>query len=253
MPALLRRSKDRKVCNSTTAGGAVRIGNSFGLPSGLPSNGGSCPSMTEACGSCYAGRLEKVYVGVRTALDTNLALLLACEDDRTKMTSLLVKMVREFRDECIKWDAERIFRIHWDGDFFSDNYTRAWVTTIRGMPSVKFWVYTRNESAYRILMDANLPNLTTWFSVDATTRHVDGVSQHTIADKLAGEYGDRFRPAYMADTFADAQAGNKALTSKPGAKCPEITGQIGMVGACQTCRLCIDKPARAIAFSVSKR
>lgn len=120
-------------------------------------------------------------------------------------------------------------------------------------PDVTFWVYTRSDEAYRILMDADLPNLTVWFSVDATDRVLTGVNQHVVAEKLADEYGDRFRPAYMAGTFADAQAGNKELTGKPGAKCPELTGQIPLNGACQACRLCIDKPARAIAFSTSKK
>lgn len=246
--SVIQRSKDRKVATSFTPSGAVRIANSIGLRAG-PDH--SCGSATLACGSCYAVKLEKAYTNVRNVMDTNLAVLQGMPV--RSMVKALHDAISDYEAACEKHAAEKLFRIHWDGDFFSPDYARSWVGAIMLHPDVTFWVYTRSDEAYRILMDADLPNLTVWFSVDATDRVLTGVNQHVVAEKLADEYGDRFRPAYMAGTFADAQAGNKELTGKPGAKCPELTGQIPLNGACQACRLCIDKPARAIAFSTSKK
>lgn len=242
-------SKDRKVATSFTAAGAVRIANTFGLRSGPDY---SCGSATEACKDCYAFSLERAYTNVRTVMDTNLAVL------RDMPVNVMVRtlhgMLIDFETKCEKWGAEKLFRIHWDGDFFSKDYATAWVGAVTMHPDVHFWVYTRDADAYRILMDADLPNLRTHYSVDATDQVISGVNQHVMAQKLREEYGDRFVPAYMAATFADAQAGNRDLTGKPGAKCPELTGQIPLNGACQACRLCIDKPGvKGIAFSTTKK
>lgn len=246
---ILRRSKDRKTATSFTAGGAVRIANTFGLPEGPPSVGGSCNSATEACSACYVSALP--YPSVRTVLDTNLAILQGM--DVFDMTSAIDAMICDFVAECEKWGADPWFRIHWSGDFFSGEYTMAWIAVIHAHPEVRFWCYTRDARAYAYLMDEEFDNLTLWFSTDSTNVLESGTSQHERARVLASLYGDRFRPAYMADTFASAQEGNADLVGKPGAKCPEITGQIPLVGACARCRLCLDKPVKGIAFSVSGR
>ena len=247
MPTL-QLSKDRKVATSFTPSGAVRIANSIGLKSGPE---GSCMSATVTCDGCYAHNLERAYTNVRNVMETNLAVLRTMT--YLQIVGALVEALETFEHRCDKFDAEKLFRIHWDGDFYSTDYARAWTSAVALTPDTTFWVYTRDADAYRILMDAHLPNLRVWFSVDRTDQVLTGVNQMVVAQKLAEEYGERFGPASLAPTFAEAQAMNKELIGKPGAKCPELTGQIPLNGACQACRLCIDKPARAIAFSLTKR
>ena len=88
----LKRSKDRKVANSVTKSGNPNIANSFGLPSGREY---SCQDQTEFCESiCYAGKLEKVYKGVKTNLLHNWDLVK--DANRKDMFTLLNDMVSEF-------------------------------------------------------------------------------------------------------------------------------------------------------------
>jgi hypothetical protein len=66
----LIRSKDRKVTNAVSPNGKTpTIANTFGLPAGKDY---SCPNQTPTCAKvCYAGKLEKIYKGVRNVLLTN--------------------------------------------------------------------------------------------------------------------------------------------------------------------------------------
>ena len=160
-PMSLIRSKDRKVTNAVSPNGKTpTIANTFGLPAGKEF---SCPSQTPTCAKvCYAGKLEKVYKGVRNVLISNWEQL----QNKTipEMVTLLDEMIKDFKKDCDKRDAEKLFRIHWDGDFFSDEYTTAWKIVIEDNADVKFWVYTRVPSAVEILSDVD--NLSLYFSTD---------------------------------------------------------------------------------------
>ena len=130
----LKRSKDIKVANSLTAGGAVRIANSIGLPSGKAY---SCPGATSICEKiCYAGRLERMRPSVRDVMMHNWELLK--DADLNTIEGLLVDMLIDFENECTKWEAPKAFRIHWDGDFFNDVYTQAWLILLKGSPILDF-------------------------------------------------------------------------------------------------------------------
>ena len=121
----------------------------------------SCPSATSVCESvCYAGKLEKLFKGVRANLLHNWELLK--DADLDTMVSLLTVMIDEFIVDSEKKNAPKLFRIHWDGDFFSDVYTYAWKTVIESRPSVQFWVYTRVEESAIILKDVK--NLSLYYS-----------------------------------------------------------------------------------------
>ncbi len=70
----LKRSNDRKVANAVSKNGKTpTIANTFGLPAGKDF---SCPGATSICETvCYAGKLEKVYKGVKAVLLHNWELL----------------------------------------------------------------------------------------------------------------------------------------------------------------------------------
>lgn len=250
----LRRSTDRKVTNAirvaVKSGNVSAIGaNSFGLPSGKAF---SCPGQTAFCERiCYAGKLEKVYSGVRDILMHNWDLLSGAS--REQMTALLFDMVQEFRNETddliAKGKAATYdFRIHWDGDFFSRDYAQAWADVIGVFPDIRFWVYTRSFTSDLNVIDilAGIPNLTLYLSAD-----VDNIA---LANEVVSQYPG-VKIATVADTFADARETivDSARKSYP---CPENGKRIPLISAkgsaCIACGIC---PAGRgdVLFSVKKK
>lgn len=236
----LIRSKDRKVTNAVSPNGKTpTIANTFGLPAGKSY---SCPNATSICSKvCYAGKLEKVYKGVRNVLMNNWDLLKDADHDT--MEALLTDMINDFKADCEKRNAEKLFRIHWDGDFFSDEYAFAWKHVILNNPDIQFWVYTRVPSAANMLK--GIDNLSLYFSTD---------NENMDSAKELKEKGIRL--AYLADNFAMGQATMKELIGKPGAKCPENKKAIPLISqngsACVSCSLCVFNKAD-IVFSASKK
>ena len=206
----LKRSNDRKVANAVSKNGKTpTIANTFGLPAGKDF---SCPGATNICESvCYAGKLERVYKGVRAVLLHNWDLLK--DANKTTMVELLNEMILDFKADCEKRNAEKLFRIHWDGDFFSDEYAYAWKDVINNNLDVQFWVYTRVPTAAIILN--GIDNLSLYFSTD------DENTNHAKNLKVLG-----VRLAYLGKTFAVTESKMKELTGKVGAKCPENNKQI---------------------------
>lgn len=236
---MLRRSTDRKVTNAfrmSKTDKPVAIGaNSFGLPSG---EAFSCPGQTSICAQiCYAGKLEKIYSGVRAILMHNWNLL----KDATypEMVSLLQAMVDEFVSETKAQRAKGIaatydFRIHWDGDFFSMDYASAWGNVAMSNPNVQFWVYTRSftEDLNVLPAIAGIGNLTVYLSADA--ENVDRA--HEMAKRFPSVH-----IAYLGNTFADAKAIGD--DSRKGYDCPENAKRLPLIGpkgsACTACGICI--------------
>jgi len=237
----LLRSKDRKVTNAVSPNGkTATIANTFGLPAGKAF---SCPGATSVCESvCYAGKLEKLFKGVKANLLHNWDLLKDADQDT--MVSLLSAMIDEFIADCNKKDAPKLFRIHWDGDFFNDTYTNAWKTVILNNTDIQFWVYTRVKSAALILKD--IDNLSLYFSTDSENVKV-GVDL---------KINQGVRLAYLSKNFAIGQADMKEMIGKPGAKCPENLKAIPLIStsgsACVSCGLCVYSKAD-IVFSATKK
>ena len=163
--------------------------------------------------------------------------------NKTEMVSLLNEMILDFKADCEKRNAEKLFRIHWDGDFFSDTYAYAWKDVINSHDDVQFWVYTRVPTAAIILN--NIPNLSLYFSTDNDNKD-HAKNMNVLGIKLA----------YLAETFAMGQADMKAMIGKVGAKCPENRKQIPLIStngsACVSCGLCIHNKSD-IVFSSKKK
>ena len=237
----LIRSKDRKVANQVNAGGKQpTMANSFGLPSGKAY---SCPGATSVCEKiCYAGNLERIFKGVRNILVSNYEQLLAT--DTLGMVNLLNEMITEFVAECEKRNAEKLFRIHWDGDFFSEEYARAWNFVIRMNPDVQFWAYTRSDFAVPILI--GIDNLSLYFSADEANKE--------LAIALKKQYGVKL--AYLAKDFATGKSDFAELQDKSAIPCPENNKKIGLIStkgsACVLCSQCVFN-RNDILFSASKK
>ena len=236
----LKRSNDRKVANAVSPNGKTpTIANTFGLPSGKAY---SCPGETSVCSKvCYAGKLERVYKGVRDTLLHNWELL--SNADEPTMVNLIEDMIADFRKDCEKRNAKMLFRIHWDGDFFNDTYTRAWQYVITQNTDIQFWVYTRVPSAASMLK--GIENLSLYFSTDTDNK------DEAVLLSQSG-----IRLAYLADTFAIGQADMKEMIGRVGAKCPENKKAIPLIdkegSACVKCSLCVYNKAD-IVFSAKKR
>ena len=240
-PMKLKRSFDRKVANAVSPNGkTATIANTFGLPAGKAY---SCPGATSICESiCYAGKLEKLFKGVKTNLLHNWELLNSADFDT--MVSLLNVMIDEFIIDCDKKNAPKLFRIHWDGDFFNGTYTLAWKSVIESHPAVQFWVYTRVKESAIALKDVT--NLSLYYSADDDNA--------PIADELKTVH--QIRLAYLGKTFSATESKMKELTGKVGAKCPENNKSIPLIStngsACVSCGLCVFGKAD-IRFSASKK
>jgi hypothetical protein len=237
----LKRSNDRKVTNLVTKNGKQSaLANTFGLPAG---KNFSCPGATSVCESvCYAGKLENLFPTVKKNLLHNWDLIRNA--DMETMLVLLDEMIVDFVNDCNKKDAPKLFRIHWDGDFFNDTYTNAWKTVITNHPDIQFWVYTRVRSAALILN--GIDNLSLYYSTDSENKDI-GIDLKT---------NNGIRLAYLAKNFAIGQADMKELTNKPGAKCPENLKAIPLIStngsACVSCGLCVYSKAD-IVFSATKK
>ena len=220
---MLIRSKDRKVANAVTPNGKqAAIANAFGIPSGKAF---SCKGATDYCEIiCYAGKLEKVFPGVRKALMHNWQIL--TNASMQEMVTLLDAMILDFVKDCEKRGAEKLFRIHWDGDFFSNDYAEAWAIVIHAHPEVRFWVYTRVVDAALILM--GLDNLSLYFSADR-----DNIDQAEFLSQMG------IRIAYVNDYFEQGKTAFPKAT-----RCPENNKAIPLIttkgSACAVCGLCVN-------------
>lgn len=247
MTQTLKRSKDRKVANLATKGGAVAIANAFGLPAGLA---GSCPGMTSECEKvCYARRTEKQYKAVDANVRHNFDLL--SNTDAAGMLALLDSMIGDFVAECEKRNADKKFRIHWDGDFFSREYAQAWAHICVMYPDVQFWVYTRSFVPALNVLDiiVGIDNLAVYLSVDSVNM--------PDAAKALITYGAQVRIATLTDYTDEGKDVINALrNNKPGAACPENIKRIPLItaagGACITCGLCVDGKAD-VRFAKKKK
>lgn len=223
----LKRSNDRKVTNLVSNDGKKSaIANTFGLPAGRAF---SCPGATSICEKiCYAGNLERIYKGVKNVLMANWELLRDADEDT--MVYLLNDMIADFRKDCEKKGAEKLFRIHWDGDFFSEQYAQAWRTVIETNEDVVFWVYTRTDYAARILQGT--PRLSLYFSTDDE-------NLGTAKDL----YGEGVKLAYLSETFETGQAAFVNIFGRRAPKCPENAKKIPLISekgsACVACGLCV--------------
>lgn len=259
----LRLSADRKVSpvvRVQASKQAPLLFNSFGLPAGV-----SCPGRTAFCDGCYAERTERVFTSSGRLVAANFERLSACGDDIGAMVDLLTVTVNEFVVQLGKLERagratpeDRIFRIHWDGDFYSEAYTIAWRRVVEAFPDVQFWCYTRSFGwAWHLV---GLPNLAVYLSVDV---HNVGWAVEVLAE----------HPSLLVAVCADTQADARVIADKLDRRavpCPENVGRIPRVmhasgrrsmtpevgtdgkGACASCRLCVDG-VRDVAFAVRGR
>lgn len=246
----LTRSTDRKTAAAATPNGkGVKVANAFGLPAG---RNYSCPGATPLCEKvCYAGRIEKQYKNFMAVMLSNWEALQACNNDILEMMLLLNTMLLNFSEECERKNVAKYFRIHHDGDFFSEEYAQAWAKAIALHPDITFWVYTRSFTPVLNVIPnlVGIDNLSVYISVDSfNVQYANAIVTEFPSVKIA----------MLADTFDEAAGAIQELRGQnaPGAKCPELTKAIPLIsekgGACFACGLCT-KGKADIRFAIKRR
>ena len=245
MTTTLRRSTDRKTANMSPNGKTPTISNAFGMASGKAF---SCPGATSVCESvCYAGKLEQLYPNMRAMMLANYNAV--ANATYAELVEALSSMIDGFRADCVKRNAEMVFRIHHDGDFLNRTYASAWANVIRKNADITFWVYTRSfiPGANVIDIIADIPNLAVYLSVDSAN------SEYVRA--ILDEYPS-VRIAILSHTMESGAVAMADFRDRPGAKCPENIKRIPLItnagGACFSCQLCV-KGNVDVRFAVSKR
>ena len=250
----LKLSSDRKVAPKSRINGKSQvpeIKNAFGLPAHL-----SCPGATSVCrDTCYAFRLERAYSNVDKLLRHNLQLLMDRRRSVTSMKWLLEDLIARFNEQHDRLEAKhgkefpRVFRIHWDGDFFSTLYARAWALVIAENPHVRFWAYTRSFTSKVNVVPhlANLDNLTLYLSVDNANQK---------RAKKVKEENPWVKVAYLGTDWENAAEGVQIVINKKAPRCPENTGKYPLVsesgeGACVKCMLCVNG-TNDVLFAIDK-
>jgi ferredoxin len=217
-----------------------KVPNSFGLPAGI-----SCPGATDFCVSCYGVNAERGS-GVLELLQHNLELL---KEARTAqaMAKLLVEMVASYKNEADRIALpleQRIFRIHWDGDFYSADYATAWSMTVRLFPEIRFFAYTRSfrPPVNVVPILAGIPNLALYLSVDEEN------TDEAYA-RLAEGYDVKL--ALCAEDYRSAR---QLARDRKSRICPENAERIPLMdengGACVQCGICV-RGSSDIIFSTS--
>lgn len=241
----LKPSRDRKVSPYSVWRVAAnrwepQVANSIGLPAGPPSSGGSCTGATAFCEGCYADTLQTCFPSVGRLVNHNLEVLQGHGNRVSALADSLRPLVVAFLGECDKAErktgrpVERVYRVHWDGDFYSRPYAAAWVAVMAEFPGVQFWLYTRSFNVVDLF--TGVTNVAVYLSVDA---------DNIAAAKRCKAKNPFAHLAFCGQTWDETETlAAKFPGESRGPRCPELTGKIPMVypdgvGACVRCTLCV--------------
>lgn len=189
-------------------------GVAFSLPAGKDF---SCIGETSLCAKdCYARKGNHFRHGVQQAFVNNYLFLKDAEarNDTTGAVDMLKTNINV---------KAGLMRIHESGDFFSQWYVDVWTQVAKDLPDVKFWFYTRSFGLDFSALTV-LDNVSGWASTDDENMltAIDFVKRSGL------------RHAYGPITENSVTPTNTVI-------CPATSGKLDVVGACESCMLCVDK------------
>ncbi len=219
----------------------ARIGNSYGLPAG-----DSCPGATPFCEGCY-GKSAEEWVSVAAKMERNMNRLV---DAGTvgKMIDVIDPAINKWEETLERRGAKPwhyIYRPHWNGDYFSEDYAVASAEVMKKHAKVSHWVFTRSigwgENPVNVIpILAEVPNLALYMSVDHFNQD--------RAREVKAQFGDLVRIAWCGEDTIETME----LSKGEGVVCPENVGEKELMvplhnnddptqlqGACPDCRKCI--------------
>ena len=162
--------------------------------------------------------------------------------------------------DLLKW--EKYCRLHQVGDFFSPEYVEAWVKTLKALPDLIVWAYTRSWKSLgkELSKLAALPNMKLWISCDEENwlaalafwnKHPEfaGIAfmQSPGAEQISLMLKEQvpMKNLVIFPTHAcgsQLRTGTKIVKSVPN--CPTLTGKLSHdhpVPACLRCTKCLPK------------
>jgi len=159
---------------------------------------------------------------VKPVLEHNTKLLK--EASYAEKVSLLDTEFTRFEDaEAKAKDPWYYYRLHWSGDLFSEEYSKAIAEAVARHPKTTFWIYTRSFDYVEPLLD--IPNLKVYLSLD----QVNVVQGMATRAKFLGAKN-------LAISVMD-----KTLPDPSIPACPQDSGKIPLAGACRACGLCVNQ------------
>jgi hypothetical protein len=226
----LRPSSDRKVRLYPSQK------NSFGMLSGLPEEGGTCPGATVGKGGCryiekkrttpicYVDKISRIYKGVKNVLQHNTDV--AKSLSREELTDTLTREFKRFLyTEAARGNTTILnYRIHWAGDIIDKDYAYALADAMMAVPEVSFWGYTRSLFSVPIL--AGVENVNWYISLDEENREA-GLEVYEKWKKH-GNIHIAWLGHERPENFSHR------LVS-----CPVDNKKMALEGACHKCKLCL--------------
>lgn len=147
------------------------------LPDGRNYN--TCPSAGVCAAVCYARFGTFAFPQVKAKHQRNLTRVL---DDLPQFESdILAELAKpKFRGACL--------RVHDSGDYFSDDYLRAWLRIARAVPDVLIYSYTKEVTRFRRLVEPDPPLNFRWvYSYGGKEDHLLDPRTDRVADVFPDE------------------------------------------------------------------
>lgn len=147
------------------------------LPDGRTYN--TCPSAGICRRVCYALNGTYNFPAVKAKHEANLQFVL--DDPVGWETAMSAELEHpRFRGAFV--------RVHDSGDFFSDDYTRAWLRIARARPETTFYCYTKEVKRFRELVEpAPPPNFLWVYSLGGTQDSAVDTRRDRVADVFPDE------------------------------------------------------------------
>lgn len=140
----------------------------------------TCPQAGACARVCYARNGTYRFPAVKAKHERNLARVL---DDLGRWEA---DMIAEL--QAARFRGGKFLRIHDAGDFFSDDYTQAWLRIARSVPDVVMYAYTKEVSRFRRLVEGQAPANFRWvYSYGGKEDHLLDPDVDRVADVFPDE------------------------------------------------------------------
>jgi hypothetical protein len=168
----------------------------------------TCPTAGICAQFCYARNGTYLFRNVKAAHARNLKLTL------DNLPGFEEQIVAELQHKKFRGG---FVRIHDSGDFYSDEYTLAWLRIAERVPDVTFYAYTKEVSRFRRLVEGKAPaNFRYLFSLGGKEDH--------LVDRENDRHAEVFpsKEALEAAGYFDQEASDLLAIQAP-------TNRIGIV------------------------
>lgn len=139
----------------------------------------TCPSAGACAQFCYARNGTFRFPAVKAAHVRNLELVL------TDLDAWRERMTDELRHK--RYVGKHV-RIHDSGDFFTDEYTAAWLRIASDIPTTTFYAYTKEVARFKRMVEGRAPANFLWlYSMGGREDHLVDLENDRHAEVFPSE------------------------------------------------------------------